>query len=70
MPVRSLTVHRAECADVRLQAGYAAVLLLAFWQLCISAVAASDNRTTTERRVFLIGELLVTIVLPPSAVSF
>lgn len=42
---------------MRLQAGYAAVLLLAFWQLCISAVAASDNRTTTERRVFLIGEL-------------
>lgn len=49
-------------ADVRLQAGYMTVLLLAFYQLCTSAVSASDKRSHFERLTFMVGTLA--LVLP------
>lgn len=39
------------------------MLLLAFYQLCISAVATSDERTPLERRLFLTGTLALTLPL-------
>jgi hypothetical protein len=44
-------------ADVRLQAGYMTVLLLAFYQLCTSAVAAAEGRGRGERLAFMAGTL-------------